>query len=352
MKRSPGVTVIAILSLLGSLFVFLLGAFVALVPFLVSRFNSGASSHPPARSQQVMLVAALVYILPALWGIVTSIELLQLKEWARISMIIFSVLLILMSVMSGLMFLVMPIPPTPNQADAAKVTMILRVFMVSISSAMAGIGVWWLIFFTRARVKQQFLKLPAAAYGAGALAYLDSTVAAVAPGTSTRPVSLTILAWLLLASCLFIPLNLWFHAPAIFLTKLLTGWPATLYMVVVAALNLYIGIGLLRLKIMARKVAVAYYVFFFLNTALFYLAPGGRSRMTEMLQRSHSMFAGMKAQAADNQFLTQFNTTPFLMVVSVCSLIGILLPLYFLITRQQAFEQAAAAAEGNTALRP
>jgi len=349
MKRSIGVTVIAILSLLGSLFALLMGAFVAVIPFFAPEVDSGASPLSPGFFKVMMVVAALIYILPAIWGIITSVGLFRLKEWARISIIIFSVLLILMSAFGGLISLVMPTPPVPNRADVANVATGVRIFMGALTAVMVGIGVWWLVFFTRGRTKQQFRPLPTVAFGASApVLNLDHGLNVAVPISPSRPLSFTILAWFLLASCLFIPLNFWLHPPVIFLTTLLMGWPATLYMVVIAALNLYIGIGLLRLKLIARTVAIAYYVFFFVNTAIFYLAPGGRSRMLEMFRISQSMFPFIKPLGVDNQFVAPSNATPFLLMGVVGGLIGIMVPLYFLITRQKAFELAAAAAKGKS----
>jgi hypothetical protein len=46
MRRSIGVTVIAVLSLLGSLFTFLLGALVAFVPLLTSKSGQESPFSP------------------------------------------------------------------------------------------------------------------------------------------------------------------------------------------------------------------------------------------------------------------------------------------------------------------
>ena len=93
MKRSIGVTFSAIVSLLGSALTLGLGVLVIFLLFFFAptRANfSGVASAPKA----IFVMGALVYILPAIWGIITSIGLFCLKNWARISILIFSVILI------------------------------------------------------------------------------------------------------------------------------------------------------------------------------------------------------------------------------------------------------------------
>jgi hypothetical protein len=59
---------------------------------------------------------------------------------------------------------------------------------------------------------------------------------------------ITILAWWLLASCAFLPLNILIHSPAVVFTKLLTSQSAGLWYCALVAIQLFIGYGLLRLR--------------------------------------------------------------------------------------------------------
>lgn len=288
--------------------------------------------------------AAFVYTLPAVWGVATSIGLFRLKNWARISMIVFSVLLVLMSGFGALTSLLIPFPsPTADQTVDPSIFAGARMAMLTFWLALLAVGIWWLVFFKRANVKQQFVSAQPAFAVAPLIEPSSSTVPsplAAAPSSAGCPLSLTILAWLLLAGCLFTPLNLWLHAPTMLFTKVVTGWAATLCLLVYAALHLYIGLGLLRLQPPARTVGVAYYGFWFVNMAVFYLAPGGRLRMMEVMRRSQAMFPWM--QSWPNQAGFPFDVTPFLILGACGGLIGLMVPLYFLITRKQAFEKAAA----------
>ena len=342
MKRSVGVTVIAVLSLIGSIFTFLMGILMivvmALAPPQQEQFPVS-----PAVFRLMLVFAAMVYILPAIWGIITSVGLLRLSNWARISLMVFSALLILMGGFSGLMSMFVPFTPARAGTPPALVSSI-RVAMVVFWLTLLAIGVWWLIFFTRPRVKQQFgvlslgPGLPTSEVFAGSPA--QPSTLSTTPSAARRPVSFTVIAWLLLAGCFFMPLNWILHFPAIFFTKLVTGWTAVFYYLVMTAISLYVGIGLLRLKPFAREVGVVYYLFFLVNAGIFYLAPGGHGRIRALLEAQSTMFPWM--QLWQNQLELQFDRTPALLVGGVMGLISLAVPLYFLITRKQAFEAAAA----------
>jgi formate-dependent nitrite reductase membrane component NrfD len=57
---------------------------------------------PPTALKALLALTSLLYILPALWGIASGVGLIRLKNWARISTIVFSVILILIGAFSGL----------------------------------------------------------------------------------------------------------------------------------------------------------------------------------------------------------------------------------------------------------
>jgi hypothetical protein len=351
MKRSTGVTVIAILSLLGSAFTFVVGTVMLVVMAIAPVPRSNEFPGSPMLLRAILLASSLMYLLPAVWGILTGIGLLRLKNWARISIIVFSVLLILMSAFTGLVSLVVPIPATSNNEVDPLVMIGIRMVVGAFWLALLGIGIWWLVFFNRSKVKEQFgqlaLAFPGGSMSQTAYPVQSMPVSATEPGTAKRPLSITILAWLLLAGCAFIPLSLVLRAPAILFTTLLNGGPAILFFLTFAALQLCIGIGLLRLRPVARMAAVIYFIFGFLNSAVFYFAPGGHARTLALMESQQTMFPWMRQ--FQGQAGLQFNPAPFLVVGAVVGLFVITVPLYFLITRKLAFEMAAADLESRGA---
>jgi len=349
MKRSGGVTIIAILSLLGSALMLVMGTVMLAVMVLAPAPRSGQFPGPPMLFKVILLFASLMYFLPAIWGIVTGIGLWRLKNWARMSTIVFSVLLILMGGFTGLVSLVVPIPAVPNNAADPSVMSGMRIVMGAFWLTQLGIGIWWLVFFNRSKVKEQFGRPPMAfaAVSTPQTVYLEGMpVSATDRSAAERPLSITILAWFLLAGSLFIPLSLLLRAPAMLFTRLLTGWPAVVVFLAFGALQLCIGIGLLRIRPAARTAAIVYFAFTFVNTAVFYFAPGSHARLLALVERQQSMFPSMRLIQNQSQF--QFDPTPFLVVGAVGGLAVIIVPLYFLITRKVPYEKAAAVLESRT----
>jgi len=278
MKRLVGVTVIAVLSLIGSTLTLLMGILLAVVMVLVP-IPTKDMPGSPLFFKVIFLLSSLFYALPAIWGIFTSVGLFRLRNWARISMIVFSVLLILMWGFGGLIALLMPVPPNVNHSTDTEL-MAVRYFMGSFSLALVGIGAWWTVFFTRRSVKEQFVPLPSIPvtgqalqeqYPAATLALSDDQ-----QRPAQRPQSISVLAWLMFIGCFFILLSLFLHSPAVLFTKLLTGWRSMLCFACFLPVNFFIGIGLLRLKPAARIAAIGYFTFSFLNIGVFYLAPGAQ----------------------------------------------------------------------------
>lgn len=344
MKRSVGVTVIVILSMLGSVFTFAIGILMLVVMIVAPVSRSDQFPVSPVFFKVMLVIASLLYLLPAVWGIVTGIGLWRLKNWARVSIIVFSVLLILIGGFSGLITLVVPIPSTPSNTVDPSIMTGIRLSMGAFMLALAAIGVWWLVFFNRSKVKEQFGQLslvPSIGSPMQADQFRQSTsVSTKDPGAGRRPLSITILAWLILAGCLVTPFSLMLRLPAILFTKLLTGWPATLFYLSFAVVQLCIGIGLLRLRPAARIAAIIYFAFGSVNTAAFYLAPGGHARMLAFMESERAMFPWMRTLPSQPEF--PIEAAPFLVIGAVSGLIVTAILLYFLITRKFAFERSAA----------
>lgn len=343
MKRSIGVTVITILSLIGSALTFALGIVMLVVMVLAPASSSNQFPGSPLLFKMVLLFSSLVYLLPAVWGIVTGIGLWRLKNWARISIIVFAVLLCAMGGFAGLISFLVPFPTPANGGADPAVMSGVRFAMGVFWLTQLAIGIWWVVFFNRPKVKAQFVQPAPAPADAGLLPTAQplqyTTPGPSVPGTAERPLSISIVAWLLLVGCLFIPLSFFLHAPAVLFTKLLTGWPAILFFLSFAVMQLFIGIGLLRLNPAARMAAILYFVFGAVNTSVFYIAPGGHARAAALMDSQKSMFPWMRLYQSQTQFV--FDPTPFVVVGSLIGVIVAMIPVYFLITRRLAFEKAS-----------
>jgi hypothetical protein len=354
MNRSNGVTANAILVIVGSALVLAVGL-LALLGIVVGLRSAPVdtppgSPLPPAAFKAFFLLAPLVYILPAIWGICSGVGLLQLKNWARISVIVFAAFLVVTGLCAGLVSLaliVMP-PPRSSELDLRALT-IGRIFMAISAVVEVSIGVWWLVFFNVAKTRAQFQRpvLPWTAVAPTGLPTppppgpANQTASPLTPiqPASRRPLSITIIACYLLLGAAFFPINLAMHAPAALFTKLLIGWAAVVYWLVLGAVQVYLGVGLLRLRPASRLVAMAYLVFALLNSVVFFFAPGGRDRLLQLIQMQHSLFPWMNA--SQSSYPLRIDPTPFIMIGAVFGAGVVVVILYFLFQSREAFTRPA-----------
>lgn len=279
-----------------------------LTPLLLRALPRSAATPPEADA--IMVVSGLMYILPAAWGVATGIDLLRLKKWARISTIVFSVLLTLMSLISGVATAFVPLPEDPRYPGVANV---VRIGMEAFWAALLALGAWWLIYFTRPGVKAQFV---------------SGEPRSAAPGR--RPLSVTVIAGSFLASCLSLPYSLFVHSPFPLFLWVATGWTATVVVWVATAMYVATGVGLLRLRPAARLAAIGLTVFWTLSGAVFLLAPGRGERLQTYVHEVTRAIPGPQT------FLLA-EMGPFLAASLVFGLALVILTLYFLITRKRAF---------------
>jgi len=300
MKRSIAVTISAIIALIGSVLPLGSGVLTAIMVILLP-------SRPSLGPQPIgaALFGALVMVLPGAWGIATGIGLLLLKGWARISIIVFASLLAL-CVFGAPMMLLIPFPPTPG-ADASLMSGI-RIGMAVFYLVLAGIGIWWLVLFTRPSVKLQF---------SGGVPVADE---------GGRPLSISLIAWLLLLSAVFIPFGLIAGMPTIFLGFVVSGWGARLVYASYLIAFVYLGIGLLRLRPISRTLTIYYSIFAIANAAFFYVRPGHEARMAELMNASSSFF-----------HLPQPPMALPMLPIFAASAVVLGAQIYFLVTRKRAF---------------
>lgn len=275
MKRSVGVTLSAILVLLGSALTLLLGLGVAAV---------GLMPGDPRISflRPLMFVEAVIFGGVAVLGIATGVDLFRLRRWARISLLVFAAFLCLTGFTAGLVMLVMPFPaPAGAPADFAKTMTAVRAGVAGFYFLLLALGAWWIWLFTRPGVKAQFGVKSAAGMAPGAGARVG-----VAQG---RPVAITIIAVLILMGAASLPAMLLFRLPAYVFGNLVEGGGALAFYLGFAGAHVAIGIGLLKLQPWSRWAAMGIYLFGLANTATM-LLPG---RMEAMLQATWSRFPAM-----------------------------------------------------------
>lgn len=320
MNRSPGVTVIAVLAMIGSLLTVAVALVMALAMVAAPAELPNDFPLPPVAFKAIMLLMSFFYLLPAIWGILTSVGLLQLKNWARISIIVFAALFTAMGLFGAMSAVVMAVLPLGDTIPDHDVIVAMRIGMAAFPLVQVAIGIWWLVFFNRTEVKAQFEPRRWAFPGSVPppppyppqtpypTQVLPRRPIAPEPSVPGRPLSISIIGWYMLSVCALLPVGLIMRTPAVFLTSILTGWKSLLFILVLAGLHIYIGVGLLRLQRFARVVGMSYFAFAIVNSAVFYFAPGGRMRVQQLLQSQLAMFPWMQS-AEFKSFLPSYLLT-------------------------------------------
>lgn len=325
MKRSAGITISAVLVFIGSGLT-LLSAALMLLGFAVM-----PADDMPAVTRGAGMIMSVFMLGLAAWGIATGVNLLHLREWARISMIVFSGLLLVMAVPGLIMMIVMPLPtpPVPAVPNGERIPSLehlmtaVRIGMAVFYALLALLGGWWAYFFNSRPSKEQFRNsaAPAPAWMPAVLAPTEL------PGATKRPVSITIIAYLaLVGACMFPILNI-LHMPLTFLGFFFSGGKAALIVIGYMSVQLLMAYGLLKLEKWGRSLAIYYFNFAIFNSVISVILPGAQARYEEA---TAAMQTSMGLPPTPFQFPIWFSL--------VFSLPMIAIQLWFVVTRKQAFE--------------
>ncbi|MFY9801719.1 MAG: hypothetical protein WA211_13345 [Candidatus Acidiferrales bacterium] len=328
MKRSAGVTTSAVAVLLGCGLTLVSTAFMALG--LAEIASTGAA---PQITKSFGAVMILFMLALAVWGTATGVNLLHLREWSRISMLVFSGLLLVISIPGIIMMLFVPFPAPPSAPDPELMRRVMaatRVGMVVFYALLTVLGVWWLYFFNSRAVKEQFR-------GAGAPAPSSPSAwvpagGAAAAAVPKRPISITIIAYLSLAGACVLPLIQLMHVPMMFMGIFYTGWKASLIIMGFMTAQLLIAYGLLRLEPWGRSLAIYYFNFGIFNSIISVILPGAQARFdaaTAMMQGT----LGVPATSAKFPIWSGL----------IFGLPLIAIQLWFVVTRKQAFQRRGGA---------
>lgn len=271
-----------------------------------------------------------LFVVLSIWGIATGIALLNLRGWARISMIVFSALLIFFCLPGVLMMLFIPLPVPqgmPNQELMQHYMAWFRVGMVVLYACLATLGGYWLYFFNSRAVKGQFNN----SGRANSPAWMPPPSPLAPSGLRVppkRPVSITIIAYLAIFGACTFPVILALNMPMMFLGFFFTGGKASLIVIGYMSVQLLMGFGLLRLQPWARDLAIYFFNFSIFNSIISVILPGAQARFDQ---------AATAIQAV-------LGTPPSQMQIPIWSSLIFGLPyiaiqLWFVIVRKPAFDE-------------
>ena len=137
MKRSAGVTIIAVIDFVGCAFTFL-GAGISVLSIALQPFIPRAAGVPDPFAAApglkfIQLFSVVFMLILVAWGVATGVGLLKLREWARISQIVFAGLLTLIGIFTILLFLFIQLPLPQNDANPEMTRSVMQFTRIFIS---------------------------------------------------------------------------------------------------------------------------------------------------------------------------------------------------------------------------
>jgi hypothetical protein len=198
MARSGGVTFSAVVVLIGSSLTILFGALMALA--ILWTPNAGQAANLPIPIGYVVTAEAIVFFGFGGWGIASGVGLIKLRQWSRVSMMIYGAILLFFSVIPGIVLSFIPLPAATDPSVPPSFMTTFRVIMVGFYALLAALAGFWLYFFNKKSVKAQFVAEPTD----------GPTVRLALRRPGARPLSITIIGWFFLVSAVLTPFGLLF----------------------------------------------------------------------------------------------------------------------------------------------
>jgi hypothetical protein len=306
MPRSTGITVSAVVVIIGSAFALLCGAMMLLGS--VFALNSSHAADAPVNLGYVLIIEAFFTFGFGAWGLASGIGLLKTKEWARISTLVYAAILVVLSVPTALALALLPLnTPSVNDPNPPfNIMLMVRIGGTLVYALFAALGGFWLYFFNTQKVKsqfrgQQFSMAAGQAEGTG----VPSEISGVrfGPDQRARPLSITIIGWYLIISSAFAMLSVVFanilfsRLPLFFLGLFLFGPGAYLLLSVWMTVQVVAAVGLLKLKSWGLYATVALQCLALLNMVMIVAIPANRLRFQEIMESFRFSAGGQMYQS-------------------------------------------------------
>lgn len=340
MPRSVGITVSAVVVFIGSASAVLLGTVMVMGSVFLS--NSSRALKLPAHFGYFAVIEAAMIFGFGGWGIASGVGLINTKEWARISMLVFTTMLAFFSILSAVVIAVIPLPNINDPNLPSNFVTFMRVGLALFYAAFGALGCFWLYFFNRQSVKAQFQsEQPVAGLTIPELSSPGTPFDIHGVGPRRRPLSIAIIGWFMLIGVAFTPLWLLFYRaffpgvqmPLCFLGFFFFGRSAWLILFVWMAAQMVASVGLLKLKNWGRLATIGLQCLIVINSVLLMGIPANRARFQQLMETmSASMNLGMP-QPVPVVFPAWIGLAASLPIVFVI--------LWFLIARKSAFTSSA-----------
>jgi hypothetical protein len=278
---SSAVVAAGIVGILVSLFIILIA--VATIAGMSMMPPDNSASIPPFTKRLAVAMMGLFGGL-AIFGIFTSVGVLRLKKWARVSMLIWGGV---MAAFCGVILLFTAFTPLLELPADASVSPFLRVLISLVYGIPFLIGVWWLLLFNQSGVKEQFL------------AVATSDDQPVAPPQPRCPLPLAILAGFSIFSAGFSLLLPFTNFPVnvILFGYRFRGALGIALFYLSAGLLLVGAAGMLRLKRWSYPLMLGQYFFWMASGTISLVSPSYDRNLQEIMSQMN-LPEGPMGQAA------------------------------------------------------
>jgi len=271
-KPSVAVLISGILAILGSAFAILGIAFTLVTLYLIPL--PATAPVTPSFVKSIATLSMLIFLGIAVFGVFTGVGVIRLKNWARISILIFSGLTVFLggAILFFLVATPLPVNPTgPQLNPGALKAIVLLVYGIPVL-----IGIWWLVLFNLRGSKAQFAATPSE----------------TSPGISSvpscpLPVQIIAVFYLFsLLSVIVIPL-LHLPIPAVIFGHALYGLAGKALFVLTGLVFVIGAIGLLKLKKWSYPLVLGIQGFWLFSGVVTIFSPTYPRLMQEMLSQMH-----------------------------------------------------------------
>jgi hypothetical protein len=319
---SSSVVAAGVVGILASLVAILIAVAAIAGMSLMPTANATPPMPPFVKSTAVAIMVLFAGL--AIFGIFTSVGVLHLRNWARISMLIWG------GVMAAFCGLALPfatfVPMPEAPAESPMALPFVRILLIVVYGIPFLIGVWWLFLFNQRSVKEQFLPL----------ATSDDQL--TAPARPRCPLPLAILAGFSIASASFSLLLPFTNFPVnvILFGHRFHGAIGVVLFYLSAGLLLAGAIGMLRLKRWSYPLMLGQYFFWMASGTITLVSPNYDQNIHEIMSQMN-LPEGPMGQAAFAQTR----------VFGILSLIPGVLLIWLLLYYHTRFVEACAAKEAQ-----
>ncbi len=306
-KSHPAVTAAGVVAILFAAFGALGAIFVQVALTYVSRVpleNKGAALPEAARAMASMVWLFLLAL--NIFGIFVGVYIIRRRNWARIAILIWGGLMTFFSAVSFVTtLLVLTYMPTtmPNASEAAPVLAVMKWVMALFYTIPLGVGIWWLVLFTRKAVVEEFNPLatrlhPGKTLDASGFPQEPVAAPSYVPGGPTCPLPLIIIAGLDIFSAasmlmfLVIPYSLISSIPIFLFGHAFYGGVSLAFLALLGIVYLVCGIGIIKLKPWALDPLIWFQGLFFLSGVVTIFNPNFVPMMRGAIAKMMPKFAG------------------------------------------------------------